>query len=41
MNRDEKIKLFKDVFAPKSDEKILFLMDIPHQHIKINKKWGA
>lgn len=40
MNRDEKIKLFKDVFEPKSGEKILFLMDMPHQDIKDNKKWS-
>jgi len=39
MNREEKIKLFKDVFAPKKDEKILFLVDTPHDYIKDNEKW--
>jgi len=39
MNRKEKIKLFQDVFAPKGDEKILFLVDTPHDNIKDNKKW--
>ena len=39
MNRDEKIKLFKDVFAPKTGEKIFFLVDIPHDNIEDNKNW--
>jgi len=39
MNYKEKIKLFQDVFAPKTGEKILFLVDIPHDNIKDNKKW--
>jgi hypothetical protein len=29
MNREEKIKMFREVFAPKSGEKVLFLVDIP------------
>jgi leucyl aminopeptidase (aminopeptidase T) len=36
----EKIKLFNDVFAPKSGENILFLVDLPHDNIKDNKKWA-
>ena len=36
---EEKIKMFQDVFAPKSGEKVLFLVDIPHDDIKDNKKW--
>ena len=39
MNYEEKIKLFQDVFAPKAGEKILFLVDIPHDNINDNKKW--
>jgi hypothetical protein len=40
MNQEEKIKMFKDVFAPKTGEKILFLIDTPHDDIKDNKKWA-
>jgi leucyl aminopeptidase (aminopeptidase T) len=36
---DEKIKMFEDVFAPKSGEKILILVDIPHNDILDNKTW--
>ena len=39
MNDEEKIKMFNDVFAPKSGEKILFLVDTPHNSIKDNQKW--
>ena len=39
MKIKEKIKLFKDVFAPKPGEKVLFLIDIPHNDIKDNTKW--
>lgn len=39
MNREEKLKLFKDVFSPKTGEKILFLVDTPHDDIKDNEKW--
>lgn len=39
MKHEEKIKLFNDVFAPKKDEKILFVVDTPHDNIKDNKKW--
>jgi len=39
MNSEEKIKLFQDVFAPKNGEKVLFLIDTPHDDIKDNKKW--
>jgi leucyl aminopeptidase (aminopeptidase T) len=36
---EEKIKLINDVFAPKTGEKVLFLVDIPHNNIEDNKKW--
>lgn len=39
MQQEEKIKLFRDVFAPKSGEKVLFLTDVPHDNLKDNKKW--
>ena len=39
MNREEKIKLFQDVFAPKSGEKVLFLVDTPHDDIKDTEMW--
>jgi len=39
MNRGEKIKMFKDVFAPKSGEKVLFVIDTPHDEIKDNDNW--
>jgi len=31
--------MFKDVFAPKKDEKVLVLVDVPYKHIKDNKLW--
>lgn len=40
MNREERIKMFKDVFAPKSGEKVLFLVDTPHDEIKDNNIWA-
>ena len=39
MKQEERIKMFKDVFAPKSEEKVLFLIDIPHDNIKDNTTW--
>ena len=30
------MKMFNDVFAPKSGEKVLFLIDTPHDNIKDN-----
>ena len=39
MKPEERIKMFKDVFEPKSGEKVLFLIDIPHGNLKDNKKW--
>ena len=39
MRPEERIKLFKDVFAPKSGEKILFLVDIPHDDIGDSAAW--
>ncbi|UCF50140.1 MAG: hypothetical protein JSU91_01265 [Thermoplasmatales archaeon] len=40
MQEEEKIKMFKDVFAPKSKEKVLLLVDMPHNNIKDNEKWS-
>jgi aminopeptidase len=39
MKHEEKIKMFKDVFAPRSGEEVLFLIDVPHDNIKDNKIW--
>ena len=39
MDFEEKIKMFQDVFAPKPKEKILFLIDIPHDTIQDNEAW--
>ena len=39
MLKEEKIKMFKEVFDPKPDEKILFLIDTPHNNIKDNDRW--
>ncbi len=39
MNLNEKIKMFNDVFAPKSGEKVLFLIDKPHGNLKDNSGW--
>jgi len=36
---EEKIKMFNDVFAPKTGEKVLILVDIPHNDIKDNDTW--
>jgi len=41
MKDEERKKMFKDVFAPKSGEKILFLIDIPHKNIKDTDVWRA
>ena len=40
MNIEERIKMFKDVFAPKSGEKIMILIDIPHDDIKDSRSWN-
>jgi leucyl aminopeptidase (aminopeptidase T) len=39
MQKKEKIKMFHDVFAPKKGEKILLLIDIPHNDIIDNQTW--
>ena len=39
MNYEEKIKLFRTVFAPKSGEKILFIMDEPSDKIADSDIW--
>ena len=40
MLKEEKIKMFNDVFAPKNGEKVLFLIDTPHDEIKDNEIWS-
>lgn len=39
MNIEERIKMFKDVFAPKSGEKVVIIIDIPHNNIKDSSSW--
>ena len=39
MNETQKIKLFEDVFAPKSHEHVLFLIDLPHDDLKDTVIW--
>lgn len=39
MEYRDKIKMFKDVFAPKSGEKVLFLVDMPHGKITDSQMW--
>jgi len=39
MKPEEKIKMFNDVFAPKSGEKVLVIYDIPHGNVKDNDGW--
>jgi leucyl aminopeptidase (aminopeptidase T) len=39
MRIEERMKLFKDVFAPKTNEKVLFLVDIPHDNIQDSQMW--
>ena len=39
MNHEDKIKMFKDVFAPESGEKVLLVVDIPHDSIQDNSVW--
>lgn len=39
MQYDERIKMFKQVFAPQPGEKVLFLMDVPKENTKNSKTW--
>ncbi len=41
MKYQELIEMFNNVFAPKSGEKILFLIDKPHGNIKDTNNWKA
>jgi len=41
MNLEERIKIFEEVFSPKTGEKVLFLVDKPHDDIKDTDKWVA
>ena len=39
MNEEERKDLFQQVFAPKQNERILILTDVPHNEIYDNNKW--
>lgn len=39
MRDEERIKMFNDVFAPKSGEKVLFLVDTPHENLTDSDVW--
>ena len=39
MQRKERIKMFREVFAPQPGEKVLFLVDVPHDNIKNLDIW--
>jgi leucyl aminopeptidase (aminopeptidase T) len=39
MQRKEKIKMFREVFAPHPGEKVLFLTDVPHSNKEDSVKW--
>ncbi|MFO8078262.1 MAG: hypothetical protein R6U21_06450 [Thermoplasmatota archaeon] len=39
MNQTQKMKLFEDVFAPKPDEHVLFLIDLPHDDLPDSTIW--
>jgi len=39
MKKEEKIELFNNITAPKAGEKILFIVDKPHDDIIDNKMW--
>ena len=39
MKNEERIKMFNDVFAPKSGEKVLFLVDMPHGNLTDSDVW--
>jgi len=41
MNNNECRRMFRDVFAPKYGEKVLFLIDKPHGKIKDSIKWKS
>jgi leucyl aminopeptidase (aminopeptidase T) len=39
MKFEEQVKMFNDVFAPRKGEKVLFLVDVPHDDIIDNETW--
>jgi len=39
MQREERIKMFRQVFAPQSGEKVLFLMDVPPENKEKSDIW--
>ena len=39
MQHEERIKMFKEVFAPQPGEKVLFLVDVPQENIKDSDIW--
>jgi leucyl aminopeptidase (aminopeptidase T) len=41
MDSKERIQMLEDVFAPKKGERVLFLVDLPHDEIEDNDEWQA
>jgi leucyl aminopeptidase (aminopeptidase T) len=41
MKVEERIQMFKDIFAPKSGETVLFLTDVPHGDVADSDGWAA
>lgn len=39
LTSSQRLKLFRDVFNPQPDEKILFLTDIAHSNLETNPEW--
>lgn len=40
MKRQARLKLYEDVFAPKAGEKVLFLIDLPHDGLMDSQNWA-
>ncbi len=41
MDSKERIQMLEDVFAPRNGERVLFLVDLPHDDIEDNAEWQA
>lgn len=41
MNVEERLQMFRDVFSPRKNERVLFLVDLPHGNIKDSTAWKA
>jgi len=39
MRLENRIKIFRKIFSPKSGEKVLFLVDVPHDNINDSEVW--